>query len=159
MAGIYLMVKIWPGLAGHGGGIVRSSWRERFTSLRRAWEVVFLFAVVMGTIYLGIATATEAAAVGAFFAMLMVLTKPDALAKLKVGLWETGAGVSTIFFLIVGAGLFSMAISLSQLPVALAAGAMDLGVPRYVLFGLIVLVYLVLGCLIDGISAFSFTSI
>jgi tripartite ATP-independent transporter DctM subunit len=152
MTGIYLMVKAWPDLAGGDGGIVRSTWRDRFASLGRAWEVVFLFAIVMGSIYLGIATATEAAAVGAFFAMLMVLTKPQALSKLKVGLWETGAGVSTIFFLIVGAGLFSMAISLSQLPVALAAGAMDLGVPRFVLFALIVLVYLVLGCLIDGIS-------
>jgi len=152
MTGIYLMVKIWPSLAGPTGGIVRSSWRERFASLGRAWEVVFLFAVVMGSIYLGIATATEAAAVGAFFAMLVVLFRPNAMSKLKNGLWETGTGVSTIFFLIVGAGLFSMAISLSQLPVTLAAGAMDLGVPRYVLFALIVLVYLVLGCLIDGIS-------
>ena len=149
---IYVMVKIKPELAGMQEGVVKAPWRERFVSLGRAWEVMLLFSVVMGSIYLGIATATEAAAIGALLALVMVLRRPNAWENLKAGLWETGAGTSSIFFLIVGAGLFSLALNMSQLPALVADSIVHFDLPPVAIFALIIVIYLVLGALVDGIS-------
>ncbi|WP_373085610.1 TRAP transporter large permease [Sneathiella sp.] len=149
---IYVMVKIKPDLAGMERGIIRATWNERFVSLGRAWEVMLLFSVVMGSIYLGVATATEAAAIGALLALIMVLRRPNAWENLKAGLWETGAGTSSIFFLIVGAGLFSLALNMSQLPTLVADSIVHFDLPPIAIFALIIVIYLVLGALVDGIS-------
>ncbi|MBL6652320.1 MAG: TRAP transporter large permease [Reyranella sp.] len=152
MAGIWIWVKLDPALAGHRRDEVRFPWRERFRSLVRAWEVMLLFGVVMGSIYAGIATPTEAAAVGALLSLLMVLRRPDAWAKVRQGLWDTGTGTSSVFFLFIGAGLFSMALNISQLPTEISGWIVGLDVPRLVVFLLIIFIYLILGALIDGIS-------
>ncbi len=152
MVCIYVMVKIKPELAGMEGGIEKAAWKERFVALGRSWEVLLLFSVVMGSIYLGVATATEAAAIGALLSLLMVLRRKNAWENLKAGLWETGAGTSSIFILIVGAGLFSLALNMSQLPALVADTIVHLDLPPVAIFALIILIYLVLGALVDGIS-------
>lgn len=73
--GIYVWVKVNPSLSPKITNEDAPSWKDRFVALGRMWELVILFLAVMGTIYLGIATPTEAAAMGAFFALLTVLRR------------------------------------------------------------------------------------
>ena len=153
MIGIYIWVKMKPELAGMDRDRVQAAaWKERFVALGRSWEVMVLFAVVMGSIYLGIATATEAAALGAFLSLIMVAARKNAWRNIKEGLWETGTATSAIFLLIIGAGLFSLALNMSQLPTVVADYIVHMDLPTYAVFGLIILIYLVLGALVDGIS-------
>jgi len=149
--GIWVMVKLNPALAGSRVA-VRYTYGEKFRSLGSAWEVLLLFAAVMGTIYLGVATATEAAALGAFISLLAVLRRPGRWANMAEGLRETGNATCSIFALIIGAGLFSMGLSTTQLPTQLAAMATGLELSQTAMIVLILIPYLLLGMFVDGIS-------
>lgn len=151
IGGIWLMVKRNPELAGRPM-TRRYSWREQAVAFGRAWEVLLLFAAVMGTIYLGIATPTEAAALGALLSLLAVLRRPGRWKNMADGLRETGSATCSIFALIIGAGLFSLGLSMTQLPTHLAALAAGLDLSPTAMVVLILLPYLVLGMFLDGIS-------
>jgi TRAP-type C4-dicarboxylate transport system permease large subunit len=145
-------VKINPTLAPRDDARVTPTWGERFGSLGRAWELLLLFAAVMGTIYLGIATPTEAAAMGAFFSLLAVLRRRGWKQNVSIGLRETGTATCSIFALIIGAGLFSLGLSTTQLPTVLAAMVTDLNLSPTATILVILVPYLILGCFVDGIS-------
>src|SRR3546814_11754522 len=84
------------------------------------WEAALLFVRVIGSIYLGLATPNEAAALGAFVVMIMVLLKPQRFTIIWNGLQQSGSVTCAVFGLIIGAGLFSMALTTSRLPVEVA---------------------------------------
>jgi tripartite ATP-independent transporter DctM subunit len=127
--------------------------RVQIRAAAASWEILGLFGVVMGSIYLGIATPTEAATVGAVGATLLVLRqKRNRLSKIREGLLETGSVTAAIFFLILGAGLFSMALATTQIPVMLADWAVGLSDNRLIVLILILIPYFLLGMFIDGIS-------
>jgi tripartite ATP-independent transporter DctM subunit len=149
--GIWLMVKINPDLA--GPKITRRyTWREQVQALGGTWELFVLFALVMGSIYLGVATPTEAAALGALFAMIAVLRRPNRWKNISEGLRETGSATCSIFVLILGAGLFSLGLTTTQLPQALASAVTKLELSQTALIVIILLPYIVLGMFLDGIS-------
>lgn len=150
--GIFLWVKWKPALAPRDEEAPVPTWRERFSSLARAWELLILFAAVMGTIYLGIATPTEAAAMGALFALLAVLRRPGRRANVLTGLRETGTATCSIFALVVGAGLFSLGLSTTQLPTMLAGLVTDLNLSPTATILIILIPYMILGCFVDGLS-------
>ena len=145
------MVKFRPSLA--GPPLPRSPISEKVRALFSSWEIILLFLIVMGGIYLGLATPTEAAAVGALVATVLVFRqKGKKLAMIGEGLLETGSATATIFLLILGAGLFSTALSTTQIPNTLAAWAVQYSSNRYIVLVLILLAYFVLGMFIDGFS-------
>src|SRR5205823_5252562 len=72
MAYIVVVCALRPHIAPPAGSF---TWRERFAALRPLWAITALFVVVMGSMYLGIATTTEAAAVGATGAFLLMLLR------------------------------------------------------------------------------------
>lgn len=150
--GIYLMVKWRPELAPYVKGAAAPSWSERFKSLGQTWELLLLFAAVMGTIYSGVATPTEAAAMGAFFSLLAVLRRKNRVTNVLDGLRDTGTATCSIFALIIGAGLFSLGLSTTQLPSLLAGLAGNLNLSPTAMIILILIPYLILGCFVDGIS-------
>lgn len=150
--GIYLMVRRNPPLV-ERTRLPRASWRERARFTLDAWEVVVLFLVVIGCIYTGIATATEAAGIGAALALVFALLRKDREpGTLWKGLVETGASTASIFLLIVGSAVFSVALATTQLPTALATAVTSLQLSPVMLLLLLIIPYLILGCLIDGIS-------
>jgi tripartite ATP-independent transporter DctM subunit len=151
IAGIWIMVKRNPELAGRPV-LKRFTWRERIESFGASWEVLLLFAAVMGTIYLGVATPTEAAALGALLSLLAVLRRPDRWRNMAEGLRETGSATCSIFALIIGAGLFSLGLSTTQLPTLLAQSAAGLDLSPTAMIALVLLPYLLLGMFLDGIS-------
>jgi tripartite ATP-independent transporter DctM subunit len=150
--GIMIWVKLKPEIAPDPKDEEIPRWTERLASLGRTWELGILFAAVMGTIYLGVATATEAAALGAFFALISVLRRPGRKKAVLEGLRETGTATCSIFALIIGAGLFSLGLSTTGLPMKLAAMVTDLNLSQTATIVIILIPFLILGCFVDGLS-------
>ena len=149
---VYGTVKVKPSM----GGVRQAptSAEGKIKALFASWEILVLATVVMGGIYLGIATPTESAALGALIATLLVLRqkKGKRMRMIRDGLFETGAATSSIFLLIIGAGLFSLALATTQIPVHLADWAVGVSQNRYLVLLLILVPFFILGCFVDGIS-------
>lgn len=152
IVGIYIWVKLKPELAPRATDASVPTWREKASSLGKTWELLVLFIAVMGTIYLGVATPTEAAAMGAFFSLIAVLRRPGRMQNVMVGLRETGTATCSIFALVIGAGLFSLGLTTTQFPAKLAAMVSDLNWSQTATILLILVPYLILGCFVDGLS-------
>lgn len=150
--GIVVMGRLNPLSVGAHKDRPRVSIVERCKSLLMTWEALLLFMLVVGSIYLGIATPNEAAAIGAFVAILMAMARRGRFRILWHGLRESSAITSSVFGLIIGAGMFSLALTTTGLPVEIALWVSSLDVPVPVLLILILLPFLVLGAFIDGIS-------
>ncbi|MFU8864263.1 MAG: TRAP transporter large permease [Rhodobacterales bacterium] len=150
--GITVMGYLRPNLVGGKptSGLIPLS--ERIKSLFLMWEAFLLFAVVIGSIFLGIATPNEAAALGAFMALGMLMFRKGRMRAVRDGLRETGTTTATVFGLIIGAGLFSVALTTSQLPTELALMAASIDLPTNLMVLLILLPFLFLGAFIDGFS-------
>ena len=131
----------------------RTTTRQKFLSLLRTWEVVVLFLVVIGGIYAGIFTPTEAAGVGAFATFLFaILRRKMTWANFKYSLANTTQTTGMLFLIVLGAMLLGYFFSVTRLPFELASRVADLPVNRYVILILILVVVLVLGCLMDSLA-------
>lgn len=134
----------------------KHGWRERIVSLKEAWQVNVLFIVVLGGIYLGLVTPTEAGAVGAFTAFLMLLFAR----KTAIGRWARMQGsfrnsITTtvmILFTMLGAGIFSYFLTLVQIPQLIAEAVTAIDAPLLLIIGLLLLLYLPLGMFLDAFS-------
>jgi len=108
---------------------------------------------VLGTIYLGIATPTESAALGVSASLIYCLiTKKLSFSILKEILLDTVKTSSMIFFILIGAMAFSMVISMLRIPEALSIWVVSLGWGRWSVFLVVVIIYIILGALIDPTS-------
>ncbi len=149
--GIWFMVRRDPELV-QRTRIPKASWGERARATAAAWEVVVLFLVVIGCIYTGVATATEAAGIGAALALVFALFRKGQKGSIWKGLVETGSSTASIFLLMIASAVFSVALGTTQLPTVLAEAVTGLNLSPAVLLLLLIVPYLILGCLIDGIS-------
>lgn len=151
MSIVIVWVKINPSIAPKIVGET-TSWKDRFLSLRNIWGVLVVFLLVMGGIYLGIFTPTEAGAVGAFILLLFAIGRKKMNRQILVTSMVTTAQVSGMIFLIIfGAIVFGDFLTIAQIPMQLASliGGLHLG--RYAVFTLIILLFLVLGCFIESV--------
>ncbi len=127
--------------------------KDKLSSLLNIWEPLSIFVVVMGGIYLGFFTPTEAGAIGATLLFLVALCKKRlTLATMKEALQEAVRISVMVLFLVAGASVFSYFLALSTIPMAVSAGVVGLEVSRYVILAIIILIYLFLGCFLDSIS-------
>lgn len=117
---------------------------------------VLLFCVVIGGLYSGVFTAIEAGAVGAFLALMMALVLKDgALSTRKLislSIKETADFSSMIFLLLLGGGIFGYALAISRVPTSLGAWAVSLDLPPEIIVIAILIILLVLGMFLDGMS-------
>jgi len=144
---IFIWTKRNP-LLGPGGP--KTSWRVKITALKDIWGVMILFLLVMGGIYGGIFTPTEAAAAGAFSAFLIALgrrrlTKQNILTSLMNTLRTTGM----VFVIIIGAVLFGYFMAASGLTTALTEFVVSLPLPPTGILIFILAFYLILGTAMD----------
>ena len=126
---------------------------ERIRCIGRAWPVAAIFVTVIGGIYLGVFTPTEAAAIGATAIALVALVSGQlSRAALSASLLDTARATGMIFLILIGAEVFNSFLALSQIPATLAStlGASGLA-PMAILIG-VLLVYLVLGCVMDSLA-------
>jgi len=122
-------------------------------SLKSAWEVAVLFIVVIGGIYKGVFTPTEAAGIGAFGTFFFALLRRRMTwEKFKLSLSGTVQTTGMLFLVILGAMIFGYFLSVTQLPMQFASLVADLPVNRYFILALILLITLLLGCIMDSMA-------
>lgn len=135
-----------------------ASWRERFLSLRHLWGIVLLIALVMGGIYGGVFTPTEAGAAGAWGALLlMALVARTPFRTLWASFLEASSTAAIIFFILIGATIYAKFLALSGLPTYIISAVTTGNFPPMAILALFVLVYLFLGTLLDSISMMTIT--
>lgn len=136
----------------------RSTFREKVTSLKRIWHVMLLFVLVLGGIYGGIFTPTEAGAIGAFGAFAIVVFTRQLSGRILMDILKEATTTSSMIFLvIIGAFIFMRFLGLSKLPFALVKIIEHLQVSKYVIFAGIILLYILLGMFLEIYSAVTFT--
>lgn len=151
--GVYLMLisLIKPELT--PSDEVKPGRREILQGLAQIWPLPILIFFVLGTIYLGLATVTEAAAMGVVAAILLGFLWGDLTPK---KLWSSFLSSTVIFgaiaMILLGTIILAQAISILGLPRDLVDYIATLGLSKYEVLLLVVLVYLLLGCFFDGIS-------
>jgi C4-dicarboxylate transporter DctM subunit len=130
-----------------------TNWAERRAALRDVWATLLLFAFVIGGLYGGIFTATEAAGAGAGGAFLIGLVRGRlSRADIMRSLLETTRTTAAVFTVLIGALLFGYFLTVTQTPQKVTELLTGLGIGKYGVLALIMLMYLVLGCLMDALA-------
>ena len=125
-----------------------STFRDKIITLKSTWEIPLLAIIVLGGLYTGIFTATEAAGIGAFVAILFGLFKKNEIKNtvmLKNALNSTISGTVMIFIILIGAFIFSSALAISQLPVYITELTINSGLSRIWILILIALMNIIMG--------------
>lgn len=136
----------------------KTTFKMKVASLKKTWHVVLLFLLVLGGIYGGIFTPTEAGAIGAFGALVIVMITRQLSWKVFLDiLKEAGATSAMIFLIVIGAFIFMKFLGISKLPFALVEIIEQLKVSKYVVIAGIVLLYIILGMFLEVYSAVTFT--
>jgi C4-dicarboxylate transporter, DctM subunit len=127
--------------------------RHRLSALTGPWQFLALFVVTIGGIYAGIFSPTEAASIGAFGAIMLGVASRALTTRELVSSIESAVITSSmLFMIIIGANLFSNFMVQTQLPTLLANTASSLALPRMMVMVAIIMVYVVMGCFLEGIG-------
>jgi C4-dicarboxylate transporter, DctM subunit len=131
----------------------RASWAERLHGAREIWAPLALFVFVIGGLYGGLFTPTEAGGVGAGGAFLLSvarrrLSRADTLAALL----QATRTAAAVFTVLIGAILFGYFLAVTQTPQRVTEFITGLGLGRYGVLAVLMLMYLALGCLMDAMA-------
>ncbi len=147
---ISIYVRLNPDAAGTRPAVPM---RERFGALLLVWPVLMVFSLVVGGIYLGWFTPTEGAAVGAFGTGLIAwLNRGLTWATLIDSFMVTARSTAMIFFIVLGAAFYNGFLALTQVPQELANYVTSQGFSPWMVLTLILVFYLIFGCLMDSLS-------
>ena len=127
--------------------------KEMLASLRKVWGMVVLFILIIGSIYLGIATPTEAAAVGCTGSFLFVLGKGQfTKERFLSSIFDTGVTCCMIATIFIGAMVFSTFLATAGLPQLLVNWLGNLNLPHWAILAIILAAYIPLGCIMESFS-------
>ncbi len=150
MVTIWLLCKHRPGLA---PPVTAATWGERFRSLGGVIEILLLFALVMGGMFGGWFTPTEAAAVGAAGSILLaVVSRKCSVRMLSTALVETLRTSCMVLVIVAGATVFGHFLQITNIPTALATWLAGLPLPASGILLIILLFYLVSGAFLDALA-------
>lgn len=160
LSGMYSILIIgmcmWkPEIGGRGAAQLADAHDDNEKALKvmiQALPVVALVVLVLGGIWGGLFTPTEASAVGALGAMLVGLMKKLSLKKIKEVLLETAATTSAILLLLIAAQMYSRMLAMSGLIAELGNAVANSGVASWVVMTCLFILLLVLGCILDSVS-------
>jgi tripartite ATP-independent transporter DctM subunit len=131
----------------------RRSAAELVATLRDVWPVAVIFVLVFGGIYGGVFTPTEGAGIGAALTFLAGFAKRELTpAGIRESFLGAATGSGMIFMIFLGADMLNAALSLSQMPAQLAAAVSSLNVPPVSIVAAILLMYILLGAVMDELS-------
>jgi len=131
----------------------RQDWPQRWKTLSRVWGVILLFAIVMGGIYGGVFTPTEAAGIGAFGAFLFALARRALTLRIFYEVLLESAGTTAMLFtVLIGALLFANFINVTDFPQALLALAATFSDTPWLVIAAILVIYIALGCVFESLS-------
>jgi tripartite ATP-independent transporter DctM subunit len=147
---IALIVRLRPGLLPAGAP---KPWPERLAALKLVWAPLVLFVFVIGGLYGGFFTPTEAGGVGASGAFILgVLRRKLNRTNTREALLQATRTAAAVFTVLIGALLFGYFLTITQTPQKLTEFLTGLGVGRYGVLALIMGMYLLLGCLMDAMA-------
>ncbi|MCB1449776.1 MAG: TRAP transporter large permease [Nitratireductor sp.] len=150
MIAISIYVRIYPN---SGGVRERQPYRERFAALIEVWPVMLVFLAVVGGIYTGVFTPTEAAAVGAAGTFLIALANGGMTGKsFRESVLATANSTAMIFLIVFGAAVYNGFLALSQVPQLSAEYVAGMGISPWMVMALVLVLYLVFGCVMDSLS-------
>jgi C4-dicarboxylate transporter, DctM subunit len=154
-AAIAIAVKVKPALAPPSDSV---TWPERFSSLKKIWPFIVLSVSVIGSIYAGIATPTESAAIGVTLSIIIALIyRRLTLKALHDALRRSAAISAMIIFLVIGGSVLAFVLSFLNVPQALTNMVISMEVSRWVIMVIINIVLLVMGCLMDPMGVMVIT--
>ena len=136
----------------------RATWRERLVSLTGVWEMLALFALVMGGLFAGLFTPTEAGALGAFGALILGLVQRRLTRReFIMSLFETLRTTSMVFVILAGTSILGRFLAVTKIPFELAGWVSELPVSPMAIFAVIVLMYIIAGCVIEALPLIMLT--
>jgi C4-dicarboxylate transporter DctM subunit len=131
----------------------KTSWRARRASFKKVWSILALFSIIMGGIYSGFVTATEAAALGVVGATAIAMIKRRLGWKSFISaIVETGKATTMLFLLVGGASVFTVFMSLTGVISSTTTFLVDLNLHPFALLCSLFLLYIFLGTFLDSIS-------
>ncbi len=131
----------------------RSTWHDRFVTLRGIWAVLLLFIFIFGGLYGGLFTATEAAGMGAGGAFIIsVLRRRLSYQDFWQSLVDSVRTTASVFTILIGALIFGYFLAVTQTPQKVTELLIGLGLGPYQVLGLIMLLYFFLGCVMDAMA-------
>jgi tripartite ATP-independent transporter DctM subunit len=152
---VYILCRRNPKLGPPG---VKSPWKERVASLSGVVEMLILFALVMGGLFAGWFTPTEAGAGGAAGALIIALARRMITWRGFIdSLVETTRITTMVFVIVTGATIFGHFMAVTRVPFELAEWLGGLAVSRYVIMGFIIFGYLIAGCFMDSLAMITLT--
>jgi C4-dicarboxylate transporter DctM subunit len=147
---IAIYVRVSPSA---GTTLARKPYAERFKALVDVWPVLAVFVLVIGGIYTGLFTPTEAAAVGAAGTGLIALVNRSLTwDNVREALLSTAASTAMIFLIVFGAAVLNSFLALSQLPQVSANWIGEQAFNPWVVLAIVLIFFLVLGCVMDSLS-------
>jgi tripartite ATP-independent transporter DctM subunit len=155
MLTIYIRVRINPDLAPPGD---KTTLKEKAKSFTGVLEALIIFSLVMGGLFFGIFTPTEAAAVGAFLTLILALLRRQLTWNGFVKSLMDSTKISCMVMTIVtGAVVFGHFMAITRIPFNLADWVSSLPLPSYATMGIIILIYLLGGCFMDALAMIMLT--
>src|SRR6185295_2679283 len=131
----------------------KAPWIERLAAVRDIWATLLLFCFVIGGLYGGLFTPTEAGGMGAGGAFLIgVLRGRLDRQDIRRSLLQATRTAAAVFTVLIGALLFGYFLTVTQTPQKVTAFLTGLGIGSYGILGLIMVMYLILGCLMDALA-------
>jgi C4-dicarboxylate transporter DctM subunit len=147
---IAIVVRISPNLGPRGP---KFHFREKLADLGNVWEVTVLFICVIGGIYSGAFTPTEAGGVGAFGAFFFaVIRKRLSWKNFWESLLATTKNTGMCFIIVMGAMIFGYFLAVSRVPFDMASFVSELPVNRYIILWIILMILALLGCVMDSMA-------
>lgn len=154
-ATVYIWCRMDPSL---GAALPPVSWKERLASLKGSWAMLLLAAVVIGGIYSGIFTPTEAGGIAAIAALLIALfSRQITWYDFKQSLLETGKTTAMIFLTLIGILIFLRFLALSGALKTFISTMVGLPLPPLGVLGIMVFIYFILGMFISVIGMMMLT--
>jgi len=147
---IFVVCRINPS---YGPAGPKTSFKEKIISLTGVIEAVVIFILVIGGLYAGLFTPTEAGAVGVFFALVVTIaTRRITWKGIVSSVVETLKISTMVFFLVTGAIIFGRFLAVTRLPFMVADFASGLPVSPYIILAFILAIYLIGGCFVDSLG-------
>ncbi|SEF47838.1 TRAP transporter large permease [Billgrantia desiderata] len=148
---IMVRVKIKPSLA--GSAQITSTKAEKLTALKEVWPLPLLIFSVLGGIFIGLFSPTEAGAVGTVAAALIALARGTLTpAAIREALANTAVSTASIFIILIGSLLFTRFLAMSGVPTAFSSLILGISTETWWILLAVAIIYLVLGMFIDSIG-------